>query len=189
LASLHNVIKGGTLAALLLYGGLAPAAPQQVLVLTHANVVDVERGTVRRDASILIAGDRITAVAGAHDTMSRDAQVVDAHGAYAIPGLSDRHVHVDDTADWFFPLAIANGITTVRDMGSDPKWLPRWREMRSAHTLMPRILRAGPIVTGNVDDDDPRLVRLARPADVPRAMDERTPRKRLGRVPSRLLDR
>ena len=63
------------------------------------------------------------------------ARVVDGHGKFLIPGLRDMHVHIAGvTADpkWskatLLPLLIANGVTTVRDMGGDLEALQSWRK-------------------------------------------------------------
>ena len=52
--------------------------------------------------------------------------MIDGRGKFLIPGLCDMHVHLAGvTADpkWskttLLPLLIANGVTTVRDMGGD----------------------------------------------------------------------
>ena len=51
----------------------------------------------------------------------KSGRVIDAHGAYLIPGLWDMHTHVyfDGTAgdgtDIVLPLFLASGITGIRD--------------------------------------------------------------------------
>jgi hypothetical protein len=148
----------------------APAAP--TLAFQHATVVDVNTGLLRPDASVVIGGDRVLDVVEGGRGAPPGARVVDARGKYLIPGLWDMHVHVDDTGEWFFPLAVANGVTSIRDMGSNPKWLPVWRRMVAREAVMPRVLVAGPILTGDVADDDPRLIRVSRPADAAAAVEK-----------------
>jgi hypothetical protein len=81
------------------------------------------------------------------------------------------HVHVDDREAWFFPLAVANGVTGLRDMGSTFAQLRRWRSLAEMEPAVPRIVASGPILTGLVRDDDPRIVRIGTAAEAERAVD------------------
>jgi hypothetical protein len=89
------------------------------LVITNANIVDVVDGAVLRDRTVLIAGTRIVQVAPAGGiAVPAGAKVVNASGAYLIPGLWDMHAHAasEDRVQLFFRLFLANGITGFRDM-------------------------------------------------------------------------
>lgn len=96
-----------------------PAADPRALVIDDLAIVDVAAGVVRPGQTIVIAGKRIvyagdSAAAPAHPGALR----VSGKGRYAIPGLWDMHVHtVGLSAQLHFPLLIANGVTSVRDMG------------------------------------------------------------------------
>jgi Amidohydrolase family len=155
-----------------IYGtGEIQAAPG--LALTHVTVIDVTGGRAQEDMTVVVSDNLITALEPApHIAVPQGARVIDGRGKYIIPGLWDMHVHVDDAGDWFFPLAVANGVTGLRAMGSSISQLERWRERRQkGREIMPYVLAAGPIVTGMVDDPDPRLVRVATRADAERAVD------------------
>lgn len=61
-----------------------------------------------------------------------------------LPGLIDTHVHF---MRWQGPLFLANGVTTVRDVGNSLEWiLARRREWEE--NLWPRILCVGPLLDG-----------------------------------------
>ena len=94
--------------------------PAQEMAITHVAVVDVERGLVLEDRTVLIADGRISRVAPAADVAPpSQAVVVDGRGRYLIPGLWDMHVHssTDEiTRRILFPVYIANGVTGVRNM-------------------------------------------------------------------------
>jgi hypothetical protein len=102
----------------------ASAAP---LALTHIHVVDVREGVVLPDRTVVIVEGRIASVepaAGA--TLPPDATVVDATGAWLVPGFWDMHAHLRGngtppwfTTDWLMPLAVAHGVTGVREMNSE----------------------------------------------------------------------
>jgi len=83
-------------------------------------------------AVTLVRGDRILCAGGVGEcAIPRDARVIDAHGAWLIPGLIDTHVHLlflrrgsasEDLANDLKDL-LAQGITSVRDMGTNPREL------------------------------------------------------------------
>ena len=47
-----------------------------------------------------------------------------------------------------FPLLVGNGVTSVRDMGSDFAQIPQWKAARTAGAVIPRIVAAGPKLRG-----------------------------------------
>lgn len=68
-------------------------------------------------------------------------------GAYAIPGLWDMHMHVAKVGAESMPLFIANGVTSVRDMGGDLDIIRRVEAaIESGDIVGPRILTAGPML-------------------------------------------
>lgn len=103
------------------------------LIIGNCNVIDVTSGRVRARSAIHISRGMIQSIytGGGYPP---DAVVIDAAGAYAIPGLIDAHCHPTitsafsvDTADLSrhmsfqkrqFAVAAECGITTYRDMGS-----------------------------------------------------------------------
>lgn len=84
-----------------------------------------------------------------------DAKVVDGSGKYAIPGLADMHAHLTaagepgGSREFEIPLLLANGVTTVRDMGGYLETLrPLRKEIASGKRLGPQIFFAGPYLDG-----------------------------------------
>ncbi|MFN8582288.1 MAG: hypothetical protein U0163_15105 [Gemmatimonadaceae bacterium] len=65
-----------------------------VVALTHVRVIDGTGAPARDDQTIVITGDRITAIGGAEVSVPADAQVVDLTGHTAIPGLVGLHDHM-----------------------------------------------------------------------------------------------
>jgi hypothetical protein len=64
-----------------------------------------------------------------------------------MPGLWDSHVHLTKAGANSLALFIANGVTSVRDMGSDPAEVSQWRtEIAAGKRVGPRIRMAGPIL-------------------------------------------
>jgi alpha-D-ribose 1-methylphosphonate 5-triphosphate diphosphatase PhnM len=118
---------------LLALGGLLLAACAQsrppTIAIRGVTIVDVMDGSLRAEHTVLVTGNRIAAV-GAVDQVRvpGTAEVIDAAGAFLIPGLWDMHVHSVanvawdrgvgsvSNADWHFPLFLAYGVTGVRNM-------------------------------------------------------------------------
>src|SRR5882724_1393848 len=133
----------------------APTEPSasSSLIFTHATVIDVRTGHIFRDQTIVITGDRITALSPRAEIPAH-SEVVDATGKFVIPGLWDMHVHAlwsTDEIQRTFDMFLANGVTSIRDMGSP---LPvsetlNWRTRVANGTVLgPRIFAAGKLVDG-----------------------------------------
>jgi len=141
----------GLLALLLL---TASPLSGQTLTIANATVVDVSNGTLHPGTTVVIDGHRIVSVGPAAATVAR-GRVVDAKGRYLIPGLWDMHTHAyfgwsrDFGNSYVLPLFIANGVTGIRDMGSDLDAVLRARAEVAAHRLVgPRMAVSGPMLDG-----------------------------------------
>ena len=152
---------------------------KDTLVLTNVNVVDVRSGEVRADQTVIIVKDRITTVGPRKQTRyPRNAPAINGRGAFVIPGLWDMHVHLV-FGDWFplaqqitLPLLVANGITGVRDMGSELDTVQGWRdEIEAGRLIGPRIMTSGPMLDGP-KPRFPSSVAVATPEDGRRAVDD-----------------
>ena len=177
------------LAPLLLLFALAflftsdPAAAQKPaaadpLVLTNATVVDVRTGTLKPDQTVVLERNRIYSIGPSKSAKyPRNADSVNCKGGYLIPGLWDMHVHLV-FGDWFpgakdisLPLFIANGVTSVRDMGSELDVVQDWRnEIEAGQMIGPRIFTPGPMLDGP-KPRFPSSLAIATPEDARRAVD------------------
>jgi hypothetical protein len=155
-------IAGGLLSAAWPSGCTARAdGLADAIAMTHVAVVDVAAGVTRSDQTLVITGNRITAL-GPSSTVAAPpgARVIDATGAYVIPGLWDLHTHVTMSGRASLALFLANGVTAVRDMGAVYFAQAKgWRDSIAAGTLLgPRMRIASPIV------ENPRWLAFARDA-------------------------
>jgi len=111
----------------LLLAGCAPAIQSGPsagadLAITNIAVVDVERGSIAPNRTVLITGNRIVAVTPARTGLAGATRRVDGTGKYLIPGLWDMHAHLHGSgnpAGIELPLFVAHGVTGVRIMGAD----------------------------------------------------------------------
>ncbi len=117
LSFLLSLLPGLLFAQQKLTSGRAP------LAFTHVTVIDVAKGTLQPDMTIVVKGNHIAElVKSGKVTLSKDAQVVDAHGKFMIPGLWDMAAWVLEFRTYnlaVLPLYVAHGVLSVRDLGSN----------------------------------------------------------------------
>ncbi|MFD1467793.1 amidohydrolase family protein [Hymenobacter caeli] len=176
---LYRFLLGLPVAALLLGAGRPPAKPAVYdLVISHVNVVDVERGQVRADQLVAVVAGKIVRVGPAGPARYTARRTLDGRGRYLLPGLWDMHVHFrggDSLAaanKKSLALFLAHGITTVRDCGGDltPSVLA-WRRAEDTGTLAgPRIFTSGPKIDGP-GAYWPGSLEVETPAQIGRALD------------------
>ena len=137
---------------------LAQAGTVDKITIDNVTVVDVVKGKLLPNMVVVIDGKRIASVAKTRPGEVRSGTVMDGAGMYVIPGLWDMHVHVAFTNDpariqstsaLMLPLLIANGVTGVRDMGSNLDAVLATRDAVAAHQVIgPRIVTSGPMLDG-----------------------------------------
>jgi len=109
------------------------------------------------EQTVLVDKERIVAVGSSSSvSIPSGAKILDATGKFLIPGLSDMHIHLtgagepDGSRKFMIPLLLANGITTVRDMGGYlASLVPLRKEIEDGKRLGPRIVLAGPYLDGD----------------------------------------
>ena len=110
------------------------------LTIVHARLFDPATKKTIDDATIVLEGGKVKA-AGAKLAAPAGGEVIDARGKTAIPGLWDMHAHTRDEDGL---MDVANGITTVRDLGSEmDAAVARRSRWDAGSELGPRLLLAG----------------------------------------------
>src|SRR5215475_9307105 len=126
------------------------------VVLSHVTVVDVRTGALQKDQTVVLKNERIISISPSESARNpARARIIPCNGLYLIPGLWDMHVHLQ-FGDWFpnakeisLPLFVANGVTGVRDMGSELETVEGWRKEIAGDRLVgPRIYTSGPMLDG-----------------------------------------
>jgi imidazolonepropionase-like amidohydrolase len=147
------------------------------VAITNVTIIDTTGGPAKPNTTVVIRGDRIAEIGETAGTkVPAGARVVDGTGKYLIPGLWDMHIHTF-FGDWVpggrevtLPLFIANGITGVRDMGSDLEPILKARRDVSNGTLLgPRMVVSGPMLDGP-KSQFPAAIAIATPEDGRRAV-------------------
>lgn len=137
--------------------GFAQSAKQ--LVITHVAVIDGTESPPKSDMTLVVTGNRITTLAKTGTVkIPKEAQVVEGQGKFLIPGLWDMHVHIFNQISrrppntWYFPLFVANGVTSIREMWTKPEDMEQvqeWRKLQAEGRLLaPRIAAVGTLVDG-----------------------------------------
>ena len=124
--------------------------PSGSFAIEHVTVINVENGTRAADQTVVVTGNKITAVGPAAKTKApAGARTVDGTGKFLIPGIWDMHVHALRLMDRGLPLAVYYGITGIRDMGSTLEQVGEARaRVAKGEILSPRLYLAGPPLNG-----------------------------------------
>ena len=146
--------------------GACKKSKSSVLAITHVTVIDMTGAAPAAEQTVLIEQDKIVALgSSAFVSVPAGANIVEARGKFLIPGLSDMHVHLtgagepNGSREFFLPLLVANGITSVRDMGGYLDYLISLRrEIDEGKRIGPRIVFPGPYLDGNPPSFQPSLV-------------------------------
>lgn len=138
--------------------------PGEAFLLKNAEVVDVLTGTVLHKRGILVRDGRIEDILTEKRASAfAGGKVLDAAGHYVIPGLMNAHCHmllpshldtgldtlsaVGRQAERNFEECIVHGVTTVRDAGTFPALLQRYRDRIEGRDLLgPRVYSAGSFI-------------------------------------------
>jgi imidazolonepropionase-like amidohydrolase len=158
---------------------------QAGIAIHNVTVLDVTDGSLHSDQTVLVEGNRITAIGPADGIpIPEEVEVVDASGSYLIPGLWDMHVHsiwsvpkithvvLSASADWHFPLFLAHGVTGIRNMNDGTSDVSLElvhsvkRRLAEGELIGPaRVIANGPSVDGFPPlADNPVVVRTAEEA-------------------------
>lgn len=134
----------GVVAVVLTGGGTAQSSAP--LTIVRATIVDVVAGGTIPDSVVTIEDGVIVSVRQGGQA-GGGGEVYDAEGRFLMPGLWDMHAHLQMSGEFSLATYLANGVTGVRDMGSDADViLPMRESTASGRVLGPRIVAAGPIL-------------------------------------------
>ncbi|RLD08124.1 MAG: hypothetical protein DRI65_03080 [Chloroflexota bacterium] len=166
------IYLSGTLLFLLVCAAvLVSFGSNQFTAFVDVNLVPMTGEKVLPGQTVLVRGYEIVQIGPVDEVrVPLNARVIDGSGKYLLPGLADMHMHTrqdwDDQALWpVSPLALylANGVTTVRDLGptgSEITYPLQWRDEIDAGTRIgPQILASGKILFSSPLKDPAGLVR------------------------------
>jgi cytosine/adenosine deaminase-related metal-dependent hydrolase len=135
--------------------GLQPGTPGDAgIVFTGVNLISMESADVQPRRTVVVRGHRIIAIVPDGEAAIPPGAVhIDGRGRYLLPGLTDAHVHLRDLP-WAHsredfgdaPLYLANGVTTVVNLGGDARELTWRRRVAAGELLGPTIYTSGAFI-------------------------------------------
>ena len=154
----EGLVEDEKIQSLPLHITLPRAIPETVLALTGARVISMNGDEVLEDATVVITGDRITAVGG---PVPAGADVIDVTGKTIIPGLVDVHAHLHFSAadilpeqEWRYMTALDFGVTTVQDPSASTDLVFTQSERVEAGFMKgPRVFSTGGVLYGALSND------------------------------------
>jgi tetratricopeptide (TPR) repeat protein len=151
---------------LLLLGAVAPgpgdggvAAPAASVAPTyafvHVNVVPMDRERILADQIVVTRDGAVAALGDAASTpIPAGATVVDAHGAFLLPGFADLHTHAQHEDDLF--LYVSQGVTTTLNLGlARSTFVTQTRARVAAGELIAPACFVAPLMNGPRGSDLP----------------------------------
>lgn len=159
----------------------APAAQQQAeITIIHAGtLLDRPGRAPRRNASIVVRGNRIESVQDGFVPAPAGGRLIDLSDRFVLPGLIDSHVHLTSDragvegqlaeitegtplrayeAAWNAEKTLRAGFTTVRNLGSEDGITLGLRDaIRRGWATGPRIVDAGSGISATTGHADPTL--------------------------------
>ena len=133
----------------------AGAQPPKSVAFSNVSVVPMTGNQVLENQTVVITGDRITAVGPAKTAKVPDgATRIDGQGKYLMPGLAEMHGHIPggnaprEFVDNVLFLYVAGGVTTVRGMQGAPGQIDLREAAKRGEIVAPNLYLAGPQFSG-----------------------------------------
>jgi len=114
--------------------GLIPAGVEETIAFVNISVIPMDSDHILEAQTVIIENGRIAQLGSSEEINPPDnAIVIDGKDQFLIPGLSDMHVHLFGSENDLL-LNLANGVTTIREMGDGPSEYLDWRDEINAGT-------------------------------------------------------
>jgi len=133
----------------------AGAQPPKSVVFSNVSVVPMTGNQVLPNHTVVITGDRITAVGPARTAKVPEGGTrIDGQGKYLMPGLAEMHGHIPggnaprEFVDNVLFLYVASGVTTVRGMQGAPGQIDLREAAKRGEIVAPNLYLAGPQFSG-----------------------------------------
>jgi len=157
-ASAFDGAKAGPVPPVSHLGFVSPAPHASgVIALTGARIITMNGDQVIENGTIVIDGNRITAVGPAGTVaVPPGARAIDMSGKTITPGFFDAHWHgphasdqIVPDQDWVYHNALAYGVTTIHDPSADTHEVFAASELQKAGKILgPRVFSTGTILYG-----------------------------------------
>jgi imidazolonepropionase-like amidohydrolase len=142
-------------------------AAQEPLVLTNATLIDALSSDTRESQAVTIDDGRIVSIVPMEGFIApENATIMDLSGRFVVPGYIDTHVHLSGGEGRAWTEAMLNffvhsGITTVRDMAGDVRYLADIRRASVVNEIASPDVHFSSLMAGPSFFDDPRTHQAA----------------------------
>jgi len=120
---------------------------QTDLTINNVNLLTMSDAGFLANQQLVIHDGIIQEINPVNTDINKNGRVIDAMGAFVIPGLFDMHVHLSDQKHLMLSLAL--GVTSVRAMGGTPESL-RWKKsLKKLEWLGSNLYLSSPILDGS----------------------------------------
>ncbi|HXB72157.1 MAG TPA: amidohydrolase family protein [Candidatus Acidoferrales bacterium] len=150
-----SILIAGLLGALCM-----PLQGQETLAIDNVTLIDGTGRSAMPNACVVVSAGHIAKAGSCPVPAPAGARHINGQGKFLIPGLMDVHVHLrggggfdssapnERTGIRHLHSYIYAGVTTILDVGNNPNFIFKLRDMeRSGKIVSPRLLAAGGIVT------------------------------------------
>lgn len=140
-------------ALLLLSGAVASGQGSDTVAFVDVNVIPMDTERVLEGQTVIVQDGLITEVGlKAEVKIPEEAEIIQGNGNYLMPGLADMHMHLYiDPDPNFIRLFLAEGTTTIRNLGGLPEHLEWKDEVNNDELIGPTIYTSGKIIAGPPD--------------------------------------
>lgn len=157
---------------------MVPTGTETTVAFVNVTVIPMDSDRLLDGQVVIIKDGRIAEMgSGSSVDIPSEALKVDGQGKFLMPGLSDMHVHLFNSENDLL-LYLANGVTTIRDVGGPPirlqwrdeinagtrpgpnllVWSPWFRELNWFNRITYKWASSGGIRTANTPEEAERLV-------------------------------
>lgn len=144
-----------------------PGTWAQTTAITDVTVINPRTQSVLPHGTVVVERDRIVEIrSSSREPLAPGTRLISGKKKFLIPGLWDAHVHLTKAGVLSLPLFVANGVTGVRDMGSDFREVTAWRSQIEAGTLVgPRIKTSGQMLESRANVERMKREGTVEPVD------------------------
>ena len=145
----RSLARIGALALVCACASVSSTPGSDAIAIVGVTVIDPSSSEPATPDQTILISDGVIRAVGPPSSIDIPAGTrrVDGRGKFAIPGLWDAHVHFMNTGVTALPLFMANGVTSVREMGGYIDSTRAWQaRMMAGKHVGPRIFTPGPIL-------------------------------------------
>lgn len=142
------------------------ATSDSLIVLTNATIIDGLGNPSISGRNLVIKGERIWQITDAKVALPTNSRVIDLSGSFIMPGIVESHSHLLPPGSDFrknntymldkLEHALLGGITTIRDMGGDARFLAPFKRAAQLDQIASPNLHYAALMAGPAFFSDPR---------------------------------